>query len=1143
MAKTTSSDIVLRIDPGAHCGPIESVIVNAAGTEVISAGRDKSIRIWDVTERRLKRTLLWQMGRGRIGEFCRMALDPGEPHLFIATRDVEGGSAKERHPSATLRVFDTTTGDQKIAHNALGWISGLSLDETTNGLLMVDHMSNVLRMFDPNTLLTETNPAPFMTSSPIRGACRRLRTFAREGSVWAVVGLWGDEGGVALFEITAAGIQERQRISLPDGDLPGQIAIGESHISIAGLRRPAVYIFDKELAAVRNPIQTNFAPAQIVYSSENRLIVGTTTDDGRAPVQVFDGSTGYALRTSYFGHRGSAEAVAFLPDGVAVSAGGPGNEIHFWKDDGNSGELLWSVGGVGRAIHATGITSDRRVGLGHIPGVAGQNQPLESGFDLNAMTASPLPIDGDHGFARANRSRDGLTLAARSEEKGKLFLEPNGVVLTGDSDLTGYLATTFGFTPAGSIITGDRDGDVRRLVVENGKFAGKRRFLHGHEAGLRDHAAAGDWLITGGLDQVARLWYLPDVEAASEEPMRPALSLFLASNGEWVVWSESGFFDASQFGDRYVGFHVNQGNDQESQYVPTDRFVRALFRPSLIRAILETGSEARALALTGVSLPDLPALLPPVIECNDTQPVSWSAGKRVDLTVEVRPGGGPIMRVWALRNEVVIWEDRATRTEPHTYESLALALVPGENRIKLLAESMVSKACAITLVVNPEGGPAGITSISEYGTWSTDTTSPPIEANPPAGPPAAHVSPALPLPKTGGGVVTAPLRPRRVKVSFDIPAREEVDQRIQVLRNGKPVRDAVTRNRRKRTIEASIAIPEGQYDIEIVAGPKDKRSRVFAAKAATGTSAPTMQFGTMVDQVAATLAQPTVTPPPAVLAKNLPIQTAPVAPTGTVDVTKPELYVLAIGVSRILHPSGNYHDLKFAAADAVAIGKAFENQNSGLFGQTRVWLLTDEQATLARIEAALAELEATVAARAAARAAAGSVSRDVTVIALAGHGVQTKDDQFFFWNHDFDLDRPAETGMSFLKLGDLVTAFPTELVLLIDACHAGMAGAVALSNLRPEELFKRLSAINERAQTIFSATQKNELAMEHAPFGHGLFTKAILDALNMDPAGVGVSLLQMVDNTQRLVRGWSDGKQVPSMRVYGDVFRLIMYRK
>ena len=74
----------------------------------------------------------------------------------------------------------------------------------------------------------------------------------------------------------------------------------------------------------------------------------------------------------------------------------------------------------------------------------------------------------------------------------------------------------------------------------------------------------------------------------------PALNLFVGSDDEWVIWSNSGYYNASQRGDRRFGYHLNRGPDKEAVFFSSDRFIRAFFRPDIIQAIVQYGSEEQS---------------------------------------------------------------------------------------------------------------------------------------------------------------------------------------------------------------------------------------------------------------------------------------------------------------------------------------------------------------------------------------------------------------------------------------------------------------------------------------------------------------------------------------------------------------------
>ena len=63
----------------------------------------------------------------------------------------------------------------------------------------------------------------------------------------------------------------------------------------------------------------------------------------------------------------------------------------------------------------------------------------------------------------------------------------------------------------------------------------------------------------------------------------------------WVLWTPSGYYDASPGAEDLIGWHVNQGEDKEGLFYPIDRFRDTYYRPHLIDLILQELDEQKAL--------------------------------------------------------------------------------------------------------------------------------------------------------------------------------------------------------------------------------------------------------------------------------------------------------------------------------------------------------------------------------------------------------------------------------------------------------------------------------------------------------------------------------------------------------------------
>ncbi len=211
-------------------------------------------------------------------------------------------------------------------------------------------------------------------------------------------------------------------------------------------------------------------------------------------------------------------------------------------------------------------------------------------------------------------------------------------------------------------------------------------------------------------------WFLPAIKAsqmialygsdAHGDAMRPDLTLFVAANDEWLLWSPSGYYNASPQGAQLAGYHISRGPGQEALFCPADRFKRC-YQPKLIQAIVQHGSEARARA-AGVSIPALNVLemLPPIAEIDraSVQP----GGTRATLVFTVHDLGGPdaLTRVWIKANDRFVWEQRVPRRRARHRFTVTLPLREGDTTFTVLAESAAAKSVPVACTLTGRALPA-----------------------------------------------------------------------------------------------------------------------------------------------------------------------------------------------------------------------------------------------------------------------------------------------------------------------------------------------------------------------------------------------------------------------------------------------------
>jgi len=114
----------------------------------------------------------------------------------------------------------------------------------------------------------------------------------------------------------------------------------------------------------------------------------------------------------------------------------------------------------------------------------------------------------------------------------------------------------------------------------------------------------------------------------------------------WILWTPSGYYDASPGAEELIGWHVNNGSDQAADFFPISRFRTAYYRPDVVAKILETLDEGEAIRLaneesgrkkTEISVAKI---LPPVVNILSPRDGSEVSGKEIEIKFSIRNPSG-----------------------------------------------------------------------------------------------------------------------------------------------------------------------------------------------------------------------------------------------------------------------------------------------------------------------------------------------------------------------------------------------------------------------------------------------------------------------------------------------------------------------
>jgi len=151
---------------------------------------------------------------------------------------------------------------------------------------------------------------------------------------------------------------------------------------------------------------------------------------------------------------------------------------------------------------------------------------------------------------------------------------------------------------------------------------------------------------------------------------------------------------------------------------------------------------------------------------------------------------------------------------------------------------------------------------------------------------------------------------------------------------------------------------------------------------------------------------------------------------------------------------------------------------------------------------------------------------DTAVVFLAGHGLARGEGSYYFLCHDTSMADLDHTALPWPDCVDVLREVRAKrLLLLVDTCHAGFV----TGRRTTDQLIDRLN--RTAGVLVFAASSGEGVSTERNDWGHGAFTKAVLEALagkaDTPPADRQVTLQELRSYVIRRVEELTDGRQHP----------------
>jgi WD40 repeat protein len=591
---------LLMLDTGGNMASIRGVAFVQDGKQLVSAGYDKVIRVWDWQSGKTIRTIRGRAGPGTEGQIFAMALSPDG--RLLAVGGWMDATTAQLPCCGDIRLYDVKSG------NLVGLLKGytsvvLGLAFSPDGKRLISGGWNneafiwdvenrkLLHRLQGHT--DETVAAAFTPDG------QRVVT----GSHDKTLRLWrADDGGLIAElkghtdKIWTLAIRSSDGM-IASGDETGEIRLWDGRTGQ----------FLRTLANQGGEVAT------LRYSPDGQWLLSTVgyCNNCTRIQHVWEVATGKEI-VAFTEHDNSVYAGAISPDGRVAATGGFHGEIRLWKlatgtavigPEGRpvvlaaAGEPIWAVGfsgdgqriawgtkwesPPGRVTHGSEGTSPLLFQLQLPAGRTSLGRPEPISAAARGDFVRARLIYGDHSLTHHQGGTFGYNDAILDLMKGGKVITSIERALPSE----GFGHRSYTFTPDGqTIISGGNNG---LLFAYNLKGERLGKFV-GHESDVWAVAPSPDGrlLVSGSGDQTARLWNLKTRELI--------VTLFRGTDGEWVMWTPQGYYTGSPGADKIVGWQINKGVDQVPDYVGADQLRQHLNRPDIVEKAIKFASAEQA---------------------------------------------------------------------------------------------------------------------------------------------------------------------------------------------------------------------------------------------------------------------------------------------------------------------------------------------------------------------------------------------------------------------------------------------------------------------------------------------------------------------------------------------------------------------
>lgn len=664
----------LVFDAGGHTAAVNKVQFTPDGQRLVTVSNDKTIRVWDVRSGEPLHVLRPPIASGSAGMLYALAASPDGRWLAVGGFEYPGNDhgiylinvpANDIH--AVLRGHTNVILDLAFSPNGR-WLASASADKTARLWdLSTSQSEVVLRGHSDSIYALRFSPDSALLATASLDKTARLWAVST-GAQQAV--LRGHAGGLQAIawssdgtKVAGGGVDRSISVWSASGDLLQRYEGLGNHVT------------------------------SLSFSRNDRELFFTLGGPG-------DKDGGYFLdlktnqeRLAVTPHENSVLHGSLSPDGSLAATADANGEVVIWQTaSGAPTHRLKSK--ARRPWSAAWDRESQAIAWGNTSAYRQPNErgPLEYAFQIrelefNTPQQTNLTRAQTQIGSLSIRAVDDSTLAVGSTGRPDVLLKlPSQYdqirCYTLLDETTAVVGSDFG------------------LLAFDVRHGQRLRSLEGHAGAVWALApsANGRYLLSAADDQTLRIW----PAGAS----RPLLSLFFADR-QWIAWAPEGYYAASPGGEQLMGWQVNDERDKFGAFYPAARFRNSLYRPDVIRRLLDAGSVQAALAEADreaqrtTELTTVQQVLPPEVRITLPNEIPLEiAEPQLLVRATARARSRPPVTSMRLLLDGRPYEGRKgvevvpiTQQEPaaEVQREWTVELSPGSHSLSVLAETAVSK--------------------------------------------------------------------------------------------------------------------------------------------------------------------------------------------------------------------------------------------------------------------------------------------------------------------------------------------------------------------------------------------------------------------------------------------------------------------